>query len=87
MQALRGRLLWRIVQSIRLAQWIHQLPPRCEQLAVQARKRPNPPSGKDEARNGQPRYLRVATELKRGISNGTWPVGARLPMRPVRDGP
>lgn len=48
-------------------------------LAVPARKRPSPPRGKDETLNGQPRYLQVASELKRGISNGTWPVGTRLP--------
>ena len=29
--------------------------------------------------NGQPRYLQIARELKRGIANGAYPVGARLP--------
>lgn len=28
---------------------------------------------------GQPRYLQIARELKRGIAEGKWPVGARLP--------
>ena len=30
--------------------------------------------------NGQPRYLQIARELKRGIANGAYPVGARLPQ-------
>ena len=29
--------------------------------------------------NGQPRYLQIARELKRGIASGAYPVGARLP--------
>lgn len=32
-----------------------------------------------EETSGQPRYLQVAGELKRGITDGSWPVGARLP--------
>src|SRR4051812_36682973 len=40
-------------------------------------KTPEAPAA-DEA-DGQPRYQQVARELKRGIADGTWPVGARLP--------
>jgi GntR family transcriptional regulator len=50
-----------------------------KQTAPGGRKRTSPPRGKEEGSNSQPRYLQVASELKRGISDGSWPVGARLP--------
>ncbi|MBI3374345.1 MAG: GntR family transcriptional regulator [Betaproteobacteria bacterium] len=34
---------------------------------------------KQASANAQPRYLQIARELKRGIANGTYPLGARLP--------
>jgi DNA-binding GntR family transcriptional regulator len=48
---------------------------------------PRPPAGKragkaaaaSESDSAAPRYLQIARELKRGIVDGTWPVGARLP--------
>jgi DNA-binding GntR family transcriptional regulator len=30
-------------------------------------------------KDATPRYLQIARELKRGIAEGTWPIGARLP--------
>jgi DNA-binding GntR family transcriptional regulator len=33
----------------------------------------------EAAEQGQPRYLKIAGQLKRGIAEGKWPVGARLP--------
>ena len=42
-------------------------------------REPTAPPLEEEGGNGQPRYLQVARELKRGISEGAWPVGARLP--------
>jgi GntR family transcriptional regulator len=45
-----------------------------------ARKTKPPKSAADaQEGNGQPRYLQIARDLKRGIADGTWPVGARLP--------
>lgn len=43
--------------------------------AAAARSRDRKNMAKDE----RPRYLQVATELKRSIADGTYPVGARLP--------
>jgi DNA-binding GntR family transcriptional regulator len=34
---------------------------------------------KSESDNATPRYLQIARALKRGIADGTWPIGARLP--------
>jgi GntR family transcriptional regulator len=38
----------------------------------------NPPASEDDDANG-PRYLKIARELTSAISDGTYPVGARLP--------
>jgi DNA-binding GntR family transcriptional regulator len=40
---------------------------------------PPPPSEEDDARDGLPRYARIAQELRRAILDDTYPVGARLP--------
>jgi DNA-binding GntR family transcriptional regulator len=69
--------------------------PECvEILAVNANRKTSdrsasrrPPAGKragkavaaSESDSAAPRYLQIARELKRGIADGTWPVGARLP--------
>jgi DNA-binding GntR family transcriptional regulator len=61
----------------------------CDQIrAVNATRKPGKrtdraseakPARVGADQNGQPRYLQVARELKRGIAEGRWPVGARLP--------
>jgi GntR family transcriptional regulator len=40
---------------------------------------PPPPVAAAAADDGQPRYLQIARELKRAISDGRYPVGAKLP--------
>lgn len=49
-----------------------------DRMTPNAPSLPTPPAT-EKADDGQPRYLQVAQELRRAISNGTYPVGAHLP--------
>jgi DNA-binding GntR family transcriptional regulator len=62
----------------------------CDEIrAVNATRKPGKPARRSSGakpgraveadQSGQPRYLQIARELKRGIAEGRWPVGARLP--------